>query len=108
MAPLNDQLLAALTEKLGTDNPKMQLLSQLLAQQQLSENENGNDKRAGQVKKLAQSVQELKKQVAALKKQRSKLVEYLDFFINVNAIFASAVGACECWGGDDGCENCRG
>ena len=35
-------------------------------------------------------------------------MKYLNFFIDVNTVFSSAVGACECWGEDANCEQCHG
>lgn len=95
-------------DQLGNSNPKMQMLAQLMNQQNQQQDQAGNDKLRGQLKKMIQLNQELKKKLTHLKKQRRQLLEYFDFFLNVNSVFAGAVGACECWGEDPECEKCQG
>jgi len=103
-----------LFQKMAADNPKMQLVAQLMQQQQQqaqqseSSNSAKQDNQKGKVQKLLAINQNLKKQIQKLKKQKEKYLSYLDYFFEVNSVFASAVGACECWGEDEECEKCNG
>ena len=103
---------AAMINQMASKNPKAQMIAHLMAQQ-ASQGDNGNgssenEKTKGQTKKLLNINLELKKKIQKLIKEKKQILRYLDFFIDVNAAFSSAVGACECWGGDPDCEKCGG
>lgn len=111
----NDNLMAALMEQMGgNNNSKMEMLAKILAQQNNQPQNTAQpqpangDKYKGQARKLMALNKELKDKLLLLKKQKEQLLQYLDYFIEVNAVFSSAVGACECWGDDPQCEKCRG
>jgi len=85
-------------------DPKMQMLAQLIAN-----NQNTDDKKnSGSLAKLKKKAQLLFNKVKKLELQKKHLLKYIDFFLDVNASFSSAVGACECWGEDAECEKCHG
>lgn len=85
-------------------DPKMQMLAQLIAN-----NHNSGDKaKSGTIAKLKNKVRLLFNRVKKLEVQKKHLLKYIDFFLDVNAAFSSAVGACECWGEDPECEKCGG
>ena len=112
MSSSNEKIMAALMEQMGGNNSKMELLTKILAQQNSREQntpeKTGDSKFKGQMKKLMAINKDLKDKVVQLKKHKAQLLQYLDYFIEVNACFAGAVGACECWGDDPDCEKCRG
>ncbi|MCG8322632.1 MAG: hypothetical protein MI921_24240 [Cytophagales bacterium] len=104
--------IAAMINQMAGKNPKAQMIAQLMAQQaRQGTGDPGsiqNDKTKGQTKKLLNINLELKKKIQKLIKEKKQILNYLDFFIDVNAAFSGAVGACECWGGDPDCEKCNG
>ncbi len=88
-------------------NPKMKFLLDMMQQQKKAEPEK-NTKTIGQLKKMTHINQKLIKRNKQLKHQQKRILKYLNFFIDVNTVFSSAVGACECWGEDPSCQNCGG
>lgn len=88
-------------------NPKMKFLLDMMKQQKQTAPEN-NAKTKGQLKKLTLINQKLIRRNKLLKRQQKKILKYLNFFIDVNTVFSSAVGACECWGEDTSCKECHG
>ena len=103
--------MAQLLSQMGGSSKK-QLLAQMLMQQQNNAEatpETGNkDKLRGQLKRLTQQNQQLKQRLRHTNQERLELLGYLDYLLELNQGFSAAVGACECWGEDDDCENCHG
>ncbi len=107
----NENLMAQFMEQMASSNPKMKMLSEMMKQQQ-TPNPVAKSKIAkhsdSKMKKLLHINKELKEQLSKSRKQNKHLMDYLDFFIDVNSLFSSSVGACECWGDDHECERCSG
>lgn len=91
-------------EQFANADPKMQMLAQLLANQQNSNEKSGS----GTTAKLRHKVKGLIIKIKRLEVQKKRLLKYIDYFLDVNVAFSSAVGACECWGEDGECEKCKG
>ena len=85
-------------------DPKMQMLAQLMANSQKPD----DTAKSNKIAKLKNKVRILFNRVKKLEHQKNHLLKYIDFFLDVNASFSSAVGACECWGEDPECEKCSG
>ena len=98
----------AMLEQQANADPKMRLMYELLQKSQDQEGQTSNKKAQGQVRKLVDLNTILSKKVQLLKRHQKKILKYLNFFIDVNTVFSSAVGACECWGEDRSCPNCHG
>ncbi len=88
-------------------NPKLKLMFDMMKNQNQAKPET-KTKTQGQFKKLLFINSKLTKKVKALRLQQKNILKYLNFFIDVNTVFSSAVGACECWGEDNNCEHCHG
>jgi len=91
---------------------KQQLIAQMLmAQQQppaTQESHPSTNKLKGRLKRLAEQNHQLKQRLGQADRQHKELLEYLDCLLELNQHFAAAVGACDCWGDDEDCENCQG
>lgn len=111
-SPNQAQAMAQLMQQMKGGSSKQQLLAQMMIQQQqaaapsVAPSEGG--KLRHQLKKLSYQNQQLKQRLSRAGKDRRELLEYLDYLLDLNRNFSSAVGACECWGEDDGCEACQG
>lgn len=104
--PQNTNFEAIMAQQAQT-NPKMKLMYDMMKNQSQQKSEK-KSKTQGQLKKLLYINGKLTKKVKALRLQQKKILKYLNFFIDVNTVFSSAVGACECWGEDANCEQCHG
>lgn len=100
--------LESLVAKQTQSNPKLKMLYDMMQQSQKQEKKSPTSKIQGQLKKLVLINRTLSKKNKILKHQQKKILKYLNFFIDVNTVFSSAVGACECWGEDHSCQNCNG
>ena len=89
-------------------NPKLKLLYDMMQKSQNQGKLQHTSKAKGQLKKLVMINKTLTKRNRILKHQQKKILKYLNFFIDVNTVFSSAVGACECWGEDNSCQHCNG
>lgn len=91
------------------NNPKMRLMYEMLQKhKEKAGKKETNSKTQGQIKKLVYLNRKLARKVSELKAHQKKILKYLNFFIDVNTVLSSAVGACECWGEDSGCPHCHG
>lgn len=89
-------------------NPKLRLIYEMMQQSQNKTKPETRSKAQGQLKKLLFINEKLTKRVKILRRHQKQILKYLNFFIDVNTVFSSAVGACECWGEDDSCQHCGG
>ena len=95
------------------NNPKLKLLYEMMQQNKQMEFGGNNSKSKGQIQKMAHinrawMLQRAGRKLSAPPVGRKRFIKYLNFFIDVNTVFSSAVGACECWGEDPNCRTCQG
>lgn len=107
-----DNPMSILLDQLKQKNPeKFQLINQIMQQQQLANSNEASKPKAapttkamGQMKRLISINRQLKEKIQKLAKEKENLLQYLDFFVEINNEFSKAVGACPCFGLDDSCD----
>ena len=86
-------------------NPKLKMLMELM---QRNTSQEDPAKVKGQLSRLMAINRTLSTRYRQQQIHMKKVLKYLNFLIDVNTVFSSAVGACECWGEDSGCTHCQG
>lgn len=104
----------SLMNQMGVNNPKAQLLAQMLNQQNATADESQEseiriNKLIQQIKKQAVLIKQLGASNKRLKAKIKLLVENLNYRLEINDALAAATGSCpECWGENISCKNCSG
>ncbi|MEO0469290.1 MAG: hypothetical protein AAF206_06710 [Bacteroidota bacterium] len=109
---MNQQEMLTLINQVGKDNPKLQMLAQLMAQQQTeqpAEKPEVTGPLLAQIKQQEALIKRLSTSNKKLKDKIRLLVENLTYRIEVNDTLAAATGSCaHCWGEDPNCPECNG
>lgn len=115
MSTTNPNDILNLVNQMGTKDPKMQMLAQLMQQNQENTATEDDDqsskirKLVAHIKKQAAFLKRLEQSNQKMKKKVNYLVENLNYRLEVNDLLAGAVGACpECWGEEPDCKQCHG